>query len=362
MKTNLSQSNSKSLSTRRLSSRLFVAISCVVALAACPGPAPTDKGGSDGGSNGGPVGGSGGGSAGPVAQSDGGTSGGTGGSSGGGSLDEACADYATKYCKKYNQCSPAYLISDYGTEETCQARTKIRCLSQANASGAAVTSTQLKDCAGAKGSQTCSEFITGERPDACIFKGTRTDGSACGEDSQCQTGLCRTNGTSCGVCGKAVSVGEKCNAEDDCEEGLQCMAGQCKKPVANGGACRYSDDCQAESYCFDGTCVSSKTSAGHDCNESTYYSCNIHQKLFCDKAGAKVCTLINFLPAGSSCGYTDLCASGRCKITQSNPRKGTCAAFAADGAMCNPSEGIYCQSPASCVNGSCKVPNPAQCN
>jgi hypothetical protein len=361
MKTNLSQCHEKSKSTRGLSFRLLLAVSCVVVLAACPGPAPSDKGGAGGGSTGGPLGGSGGGSPAPAAQGDGGISGGTGGSAGGGSLDEACSDYAAKFCAKLNQCSPAYLIYDYGTEEVCRSRAKISCVSEANAPNTSVTATQFKACAAAKSAQSCSDFMTDERPDACIYKGSRIDGQACGENSQCQSGLCRTNGNLCGVCGKAVGIGEKCQGQDDCEEGLRCDGTQCKKRVENGQACRYEQDCKVDSYCFNGTCVASKTMGGTDCNDSTYASCNINQKLYCEVDGAKVCKLITFLPAGSSCRFPETCASGRCKITRSG-EKGTCTAFAADGAMCDPKEDIYCQSPASCVNGYCKLPNPGQCN
>ena len=59
-------------------------------------------------------------------------------------------------------------------------------------------------------------------------------------------------------------------------------------------------------------------------------------------------------------GFAVCSGAGHCRVP-TGTFSGMCIAPAADGAACDAANGPGCTSPATCTNGSCKLPDPANC-
>ncbi len=164
------------------------------------------------------------------------------------SLEEACIEEASSYCSRLNACTPNALTYNFATEEACRDRLKIRCKTTVSAPDAKVTPQQVKACADAERMQACPQFITAQRPDACIYKGSRENGSSCSQDSQCQNGLCLNAGFGCGTCGQAKGLLESCAVADRCANRLVCLGGKCKKQQTLSGTCGSNGECENGLY------------------------------------------------------------------------------------------------------------------
>ena len=78
----------------------------------------------------------------------------------------------------------------------------------------------------------------------CQFKGSRTNGMACGASEQCMSGHCAQSDTGCGVCAGNVADGAMCTEDEDCAAGRICNdENRCVLPAAAGTACNDNQPC-----------------------------------------------------------------------------------------------------------------------
>ena len=81
-----------------------------------------------------------------------------------------------------------------------------------------------------------------------------------------------------------------------------------------------------------------------------------------------MCENISFAAANAACGLVNkqlvLCTGpgSLCNGGSTPPSyTGSCLAYAADGAACDPTNGPLCDVGAVCAGGKCVVPDPAKC-
>lgn len=269
-------------------------------------------------------------------------------------------------CELLNRCLGPFLEITYGDVATCKARGVLEIKDPASYEGSTTTSVDIVNCANALKTADCSLLQGDEPPAACKIKaGTLADGKSCIKSLQCQSTHCKQIGSDCGVCGQKSAAGEPCSNSQDCAEGLKCIQGAqesvCGAPVVVGGKCT-GGDCIPGYACVNDICVLPETKAGQPCSSGA--QCDSFAGLLCHPL-TKVCTAIKQAEAGASCGllendYVACKGGGKCKIPQGKT-SGSCVAAAADGAACDPEQGIDCLEPAECTNGLCKLPVEPVC-
>lgn len=265
-------------------------------------------------------------------------------------------DIPAAFCKKVAECASVSMQFVYGDEETCRARLALAI----NAGLAASSGANTGACAAGFAGQNCDDFLSKRNsgPSACHFKGTGTNGSACGTDWQCSSGICNFTGV-CGVCADPLKSGDDCTS-GRCGEGLTCSGtSKCVAPGLGGSTCKTGSECDTAFSCVGGTCAS-RVGAGAACaSDGTKPGCTTGY--YC--GSSNVCTTFKLANLGESCGVNGsdyiFCKGSYCKTSGAGP-SGTCAAYAADGAACGTGN-AQCQSPAACTSGVCKLRDPAAC-
>jgi hypothetical protein len=284
---------------------------------------------------------------------------------------QACTDLAGALCDKIASCSPFGFQVLYADAATCKSRGPLTCASGLMANGAKATPADLEACKQGYVDAKCEDLIAGNQPAPCQLQGTLAAGSACGENLQCAGANTYCNiaaNQTCGVCAARPAAGATCSQSSDCQTGLVCgmgtgqTMGACVTPGAAGAACDAPHPCQVSLRCVGGTC-SPPAAAGAACDVNAQ-NCDSIKGLYCTTS--KVCATIPTANAGGACGVTGttftVCTGGAsCKLP-ANSLSGTCEALAADGAMCDATNGPQCTSPAVCTNGACKVPDPSACH
>jgi hypothetical protein len=285
-----------------------------------------------------------------------------GGTDGGVSREQACVDYATNYCNRYNSCDTENLISYYGSVAACIARNEIDCASDYfSLPGTSLTPERWEACAQAYVSVTCDQFFSYLPIAACNDKpGTLAANAACAYSSQCQSANCvETQANGCGSCETISPNGGACTVPDDCALGSTCnAAGTCVAYGQMGASCDANHPCDDIYNCDSSVCVH-VGEPGDPCTMST--DC----RSYVDCIG-NVCVQghATALP-GAACGEltagqpTVYCKAGICDFSGGNT--GNCIGNAADGAACNPSNNSDCVFPASCEGGVCVVFDPTMC-
>ena len=281
--------------------------------------------------------------------------------------DQACNDAAAAVCAAYQRCTPFFVDLGWGDLATCQTRTKASCTSTLSATGSTMTAQQVSDCGKGATGISCADLFDKGAPDACVPPaGTVANGKACGDDAQCVSTFCAiASGTLCGTCAPLTNAGDAC-VSGQCSRHLGCIAGKCVKPGALGDACDARNaPCGTALSCFSGKCVAA-AKAGDKCDaaEITAPNCDLTQGVGCNP-GTKVCQKVIEAKAGESCGLVGsdfkVCVpGGRCKIAP-GVASGTCIAPVADGASCGGADLAPCLSPAKCIGGVCKLPDPNSC-
>lgn len=303
---------------------------------------------------GGGAGGSGGASS---SGSDGAAAGGSGGAVASVDWAKVCGEFGQKVCERYNACAPAFVKIGYGEPSKCAERIALDCLEGSRAMDSGVTKAGADACLAAIPGFSCDDILYRKTP-ACDFKGKRINGGVCGTGDQCQSGRCSRNDQVCGTCGPYLQAGVRCVEDDDCEPGMECSEdNRCVLPSAGGTACSATQPCRYGYYCRNGTCAATVKEAGANCEDALH--CSLPHGLYCNLA-ARRCQSIGLAAAGSPCGVSQtgvvLCLAGSC-------RAGVCESTARDGEPCGAAAmNRGCLSPAVCVNGSCRLPNPSSCN
>jgi hypothetical protein len=279
-----------------------------------------------------------------------------------------CDAYAARRCERLFACVPLYAQDVYGDSSTCTERFETGCRIEGVLVATGRNRASSDACLAAMSSATCDDvFLQGV--DACQFKGSLAAGAACGADSQCASGFCRTPETSfCGVCAELAGEGAVCESDSACQSPLLCSeAGRCAKAGGEGATCSETAPCNwASFYCSngDGTCKRYGT-AGGACNEAgPDISAPCDWGLTCRPGGTGTCQPNRTVPAGQACGaagpgepFVSCHGSASCIDN-------VCQAPGKDGEACTVSplgDSPGCLPPAICLAGICRLPDPAAC-
>jgi hypothetical protein len=281
------------------------------------------------------------------------------------SADDACADFSTAACEKFNSCAPILVRVSYGDLATCQTRVKPDCKANLAAPGTSATPERMAACTSEYKNVSCSDLVGGTAPPSCLpTKGAVANGGACGDDSQCQSAFCGKDGDKqCGSCAVQPAAGSAC-VNNKCPSGLGCSSNVCVKRGASGDSCDpLKQPCQSGLDCVGGKCVASGK-AGDTCDSAQKDApgCDILQGVLCV---AKKCELAKVVNAGERCGFVDgapiLCGGNQYCKTDPGKADGICAAKAKDNAGCDAKNGPECEAPAKCLDGLCKLAAPETC-
>lgn len=161
------------------------------------------------------------------------------------------------------------------------------------AQGSGYTPDRMRSCAGSIEQLTCDALTASDGPPmGCQVTGTLSVGTACMDDSQCQSGYCRS-GSPCGVCITPATAGQACSDASPCMRGLRCTAGFCTVGGDLGAACDGNRPCRAGLSCYGSVCKG-RAKVGEACGGGTNPSCGLG--LSCRNS---IC--VSLLRAGSTC-------------------------------------------------------------
>jgi hypothetical protein len=296
---------------------------------------------------------------------------GEGGAGGGVQALAFCDDHAAKRCERLFACLPLYATQVYGDVKICGERFRTSCRIEAALTGTGLARSSSDACLEAMTAASCDDvFLDGL--EACQLKGTLAAGVACGFDSQCASGFCRTPETSfCGVCEARALEGAECDSDRACAFPFLCSAtGRCTKAGNEGDTCSQTAPCRRETfYCSngDGTCKR-YGSQGGTCNEGgPGIAAYCDWGLTCEPDGIGTCQPIRMVLAGQACGPAGGGGPGSpavfCEGSASCIDR-ICQPPGKDGEACTVSplgDSGGCLPPALCLGGICKLPEPAVC-
>jgi hypothetical protein len=281
------------------------------------------------------------------------------------SADTAAQDVANAYCQKIDACADFFVRVAYGDATTCGARVKLSLTNALAAAGTGWTASNLESCAKAVPAASCDDLLGHNLPAACQpVPGTLATGKACSDSSQCTTAFCNiAGGQACGACAAPPIAGATCVSDDGCPAGAVCKGGTsaartCVVPAATGAACGDTQPCRATVVCRAGVC-SAPDGVGAACTVGGG-TCNGLAGIYCPAAAT--CAQAGLAAPGGTCGVVDggitVCStSAQC----TSALGGSCLAAAADGQLCDTTNGPGCMPPAVCQNGVCTLPDSNSC-
>jgi hypothetical protein len=212
------------------------------------------------------------------------------------------------------------------------------------------------------GVASCADWFN-KRIDACTWKpGKQANSASCLEDAQCSGGRCSytSSTSSCGTCA-AKPAAPACDYDGDCSSNQVCnSAGTCVTPGDVGASCDdsttlclYSLYCKGANAGPDAGTTAGKCAApiadGATCDPGTDFCANPDG---CSAQGK--CSAIQLVAVGATCDeLTLVCKASYCHFPSDTATTGTCTAYAAVGAACDPSNGPFCGAGSDCVNGKC---------
>jgi hypothetical protein len=267
--------------------------------------------------------------------------------------DGGCARYALALCEVQRRCVLELFTYLYPDMASCQAAWGAICAQQVSLPSTSYTADQALACAAGLDAVSCEDWNAARDPAACSpTPGALANGSACGDDPQCQSTICRVPANeTCGVCGPKVGPGGARSSDAECPADLSCVNRTCRtRPVAgdpgtSGAGCRGLLVCK-NSVCAPGA------KAGETCSPGT---CDVELPLFCASGG--VCRSTSYAKRGEACDNTvgAFCGGGGICRTGAAGGAGTCVAPAADGAPYDDAQGPGCGPTATCVGGICRT-------
>jgi hypothetical protein len=274
--------------------------------------------------------------------------------------DEACAQWATHYCKRLESCAPISVSIDYGNVEDCIARNRPVCASALQAQATGATASTMTSCALAYDSASCDDVVVGKTPQACHAPGLLGAGAPCGDGSQCAgpQAYCRIAADeTCGACAPLGDVGAACDSARDCRYGLVCYF-SCLRPVPKGDTCDgMLRQCPETLVCLNYRCVD-PAPRDAPCAPNADH-CDHDRGLFCDPE-EKVCSPYAVADVGAACGAGTICKRGAC-VPDETTAVSRCVASVPDGASCDAIHGPTCLAPSKCVSGQCRAPRATTC-
>lgn len=279
----------------------------------------------------------------------------------------ACAQWASAWCAREQACTPYAFTQAWGSSATCNERRGAACRARLAAPDTGLGVADIRSCATTVGEVGCDVFSVAQWLPACQAKpGQRALAAPCGDDSQCQSAYCRTDGKgSCGTCAVRGGLGKPCNDKADCEGDLACAATsaikKCAARALAGESCDATRICIAPAVCQGGSCVAPAAS-GAAC-DPTLKNCDAGRGDYCHAVDA-VCTPYAVVAEGAACGYFDgafvACAHGSiCQVESQG--QGTCVATGDSGDSCSTAQPQPCRGGLVCQGGICGLPQPASC-
>lgn len=269
-----------------------------------------------------------------------------------GSIDPACTKYASARCAALERCAGTLLRIDYGTRDACERQVHDLCINTASLPGASIAPSAVSSCADALASATCDQVQASlDRPFCeAVGGGTLSDGAPCSSGYQCSSRACfRAAGSVCGTCQPPVGVGGGCRSSVDCPNGTTCTGYVCLPASGVGGPCDGTHGCAGYLMCSNGVCTPSPAE-GSACGPA----CSNKLGLDCD-GSTQTCQPIPIAADGEACGLNVACeAHGACV-------QSVCRSAVAAGHPCDSQAGPFCQQPAECIDGWCKVPDGSTC-
>lgn len=322
----------------------------------------------------------------------------SGGSSDGGvTATQACSDWATARCARWDACSnTTYVDIHYGSQAACVSASEQTCATSLAATATAATPAFFEGCAQATTNESCADLFGANPPAACAsLAGPGAVGATCFAAAQCASTYCAVpDDATCGTCAAVPAAGATCGTDADCGSrgGLVCSdLGTCVALGAASASCDKDHPCGPDLSCVGadpkkltmGTCQAAVSMPGASCDptQATGPGCDATLQLKCDAATSQ-CVAASLVASGTcgdlGGGVVGKCeAAGTCVLPEADAgpdggdagtaTSGTCLAAAAMGSPCDSAGGPACAPPGKCASedggtaGTCQIVNPTTC-
>jgi hypothetical protein len=284
-------------------------------------------------------------------------------SSGPATAEQACADYAARYCDFAERCAPSDLNLTHGDAASCRDAFKVACPTWVSAKGSIDTPARIDACSNALSTATCDLYFFYPQgwPETCPSKGSLAAGAGCVLDTQCESGYCPYTVAECSTCKTRSAAGGPCQLSDDCDFDSTCVNGTCALKTGLGTSCAADSNCASGLACTGfngpsgaGTC-SKLLGAGAACDPSNpgLGECDYTAGLSCDATNKCSAAAIPPLArTGEDCSFG-------CDGKNYCDAQNTCRLKLAAGSSCTRRD--MCAWPARCLSGVCQVPDPSHC-
>jgi hypothetical protein len=291
---------------------------------------------------------------------------------GGATPETACAEAAEALCGRISTCASFFAAVLFGDVATCVDIAKSSCVASLRAKDTGATPAKLSQCARDLTTASCTDVLSHNPPASCRPAGPIGDGMPCGDDWQCESGVCSLSaGSLCGVCGRRADPNGICGTgrDEECAYGETCTSRICSAPVPGGGSCAQTLKCAHPYVCSAASTCVMGGGPGAPCMDGR--GCADHQGLWCPPA-INTCATIQMADPGMPCG---LLGSGQyvaCKGAGDDGCKraagstmGICPRLALPGEECGGAAGTSCRTGAVCAamgtTSICTVRDPSTC-
>lgn len=325
--------------------------------------------------------------------------------------EEACTRYVEATRKRLEKCYPKAFSGSAdvdGNGAVLDAYAKAKCLSLFSAEGSQTKPGDIASCADSYNALSCEAYydirVNIANGTACpLPRGTKATGAACSIDAQCAGHCVRDDFaienaiSKCGTCQAYLQDGAACSSTSStelCEPGFWCgpsktctkqpatqdvggpcgltattacrsslycnkTSNTCQARANTGGPCATSDECSPDDVCASpsNTCVP-RPSAGEPCQSSSGIGYICAAAFYCTQDANRVCAARTQGDPGATCNASAgrTCKAGSCTAD------GHCPKLAKKGEACAGFTTFACESPLSCVNGTCVEAAPPVCN
>lgn len=270
----------------------------------------------------------------------------------GGDLGAAVASFASAFCDRFKECSRVIFETGYRDVEECRASQIAQFNYASSLPGHGGTAAIYAECARSMAALPCDQLGSSDGQFACNVRGSRKVDEKCVLGSQCETGFCGSDPTTCRVCATPPANGAPCAANSACGPGLVCnRKNTCVTQSVVNQSC--SDDekpCRPGLACVNAVCTALPAVAGAACTSSP--GCDVGKGLFCSNSR---CVSVVAVGPGGSCAQTPDAPKLCLRLAPCSD--GTCAAPPTEGQPCG--AGGLCLTPLLCLDGKCAPPTPA---
>jgi hypothetical protein len=279
-------------------------------------------------------------------------------------VSSECASYASNVCSTYNSCAPDVVTYLYGSVAACETRYALLCSLIVSEPQTTWTPAKQDACGTALAGAGCDAFLLSPfngGPAACQpTPGPRANGAGCIDSAQCASAYCQHAATSfCGTCVARGGTGAPCDTFLDCQPHYACSGGICSTALTQGQACTTGGtQCDLGLYCQGSTCQPA-LELNAACS-GTGAVCNPLEGLYCNTAVNKCLRAVGYAAAGQQCGVVDTDMIEGCTAA-AICNGATCTAPAADGAACDLTSHVGCTNPAVCLGSVCALATPDTC-